>query len=559
MDEAHIIRNQRTLASRACCDLIADHRWCVSGTIIQNSLDDILGIMKFLRHEPWCWASFWKAAVSDPANETDPNKRDESLKMALDRVRRVLNPIMLRRNKESLSPDGTPILVLPPIDTKIVLVELTEPEREFYQAVLHKSQHLFMGYEKNGTASRSYFQIFSLLQRLRQTCDHISLTVKSRVENCGVEDEATGKPSEEKVESKSEPSGLGNKFFEDLLSKFALRSSPARKKRRSDDGGEGVHDENSPSKRKTYASTVALSLSQAIEEHATHIVDECAICLENPRIDDAVLTPCAHVFCRECLVDVLHFNRGKDSKTEGACPTCQSKVTPGKIITVQREGDNMATRFLIDSKPRSVPSKKAQETSKIRDILSNSIGNVESAKMKAIFVELNMVWEENPNAKVLIFSHYLGFLDLLTIQLKRNSVLSFRLDGSLKLKERMDVLNDFRASPNKAVLLMSMSAGAEGLNIVAASACFIVEPWWNSAKEDQCINRIHRIGQLADRVKVRKFVVADTVEERIVELQKHKAFVANEAYAVGGGTQGNGASARLSLDDFRLIFNGTKK
>ncbi|EEC48233.1 predicted protein, partial [Phaeodactylum tricornutum CCAP 1055/1] len=60
LDEAHCIRNQQTLASKVCCELSARHRWCVSGTIIQNSLDDVYGVIKFLRHEPWCIPGFWK-------------------------------------------------------------------------------------------------------------------------------------------------------------------------------------------------------------------------------------------------------------------------------------------------------------------------------------------------------------------------------------------------------------------------------------------------------------------------------------------------------------------
>lgn len=106
-------------------------------------------------------------------------------------------------------------------------------------------------------------------------------------------------------------------------------------------------------------------------------------------------------------------------------------------------------------------------------------------------------------------------------------------------------------------MLISMSAGGEGLNIVAASSCFIMEPWWNSAKEDQCVNRLHRIGQLAPLVRVRKFIVQDSVEERIVELQQKKAYVAGEIYSDEGRT-GDLGSARLSLDDFRLIFRSSK-
>ena len=73
-----------------------------------------------------------------------------------------------------------------------------------------------------------------------------------------------------------------------------------------------------------------------------------------------------------------------------------------------------------------------------------------------------------------------------------------------------------------SVFLVSMKAGGIGLNLVAASSVFIVDPWWNQAIEDQCINRIHRIGQQAKVVRVRKFIVTDSVEEKIVNLQGRK-------------------------------------
>ena len=54
LDEAHIIKNPNTGASKACCAVQADNRWCVTGTPISNSLQDIYGLLKFLKHEPWC-------------------------------------------------------------------------------------------------------------------------------------------------------------------------------------------------------------------------------------------------------------------------------------------------------------------------------------------------------------------------------------------------------------------------------------------------------------------------------------------------------------------------
>jgi len=608
LDEAHVVRNQRTLASKVCCALKAEHRWCVSGTIIQNSLDDVFGIMKFLQHEPWCLPAFWKAAITAPASadgaEFDAEHREESLKIALDRVRRLLGPIMLRRTKDSVTKDGKPILTLPPIETKTIKVEFSESEREFYNAVLARSQEVFEGFVESNTASRAYFQIFSLLQRLRQTCDHISLTVKAKIDeddelnglsDATVDQTATSTASTAKApkQQKSKPSdALGKQFFNGLLHKFCSKQGALREaKKRSADENE------SPGKRskdQAYVESVAQTLSQAVENHSTHMSEECAICLETPKIDEAVLTPCAHVFCRTCLVDYL---REKARKVEGAkpgafiqipdglCPTCQEKVEAKKIIAFSKSstGDStgMTSRFLSEMKPSTRTIKQeVRETEEgnqfavARQILENAVSGTESSKMKAIIDELHTVWKLDPGSKVLIFSHYLGFLDLLEKQMGNHDIPFFRLDGSLTLKERMNVLDKFRLTGHQShlpsspraekdgngikkgsVLLISMSAGGEGLNIVSASTCFILEPWWTQAKEDQCVNRIHRIGQIAPVVRVRKFICTDSVEERIVELQKRKAYIAGEIYS-DAGRSADGGSARLSVDDFRLIFKG---
>lgn len=195
LDEAHGIKNPSTIVSRACCMLKAQNRWAVTGTPMQNSLQDIYGLLKFLRHEPWCEASFWRKAITSAAStgveggaktngdgvETSPTMLAATL--AFGRVRKVLAPIILRRTKDTLMEDGTPILTLPPIDFAVVNVGLSQPEREFYNALLERSQSVFEGFLKSGTASKSWFAIFSLLTRLRQACDHVSLTVQQSRES----------------------------------------------------------------------------------------------------------------------------------------------------------------------------------------------------------------------------------------------------------------------------------------------------------------------------------------------------------------------------------------
>ena len=75
-----------------------------------------------------------------------------------------------------------------------------------------------------------------------------------------------------------------------------------------------------------------------------------------------------------------------------------------------------------------------------------------------------------------------------------------------------------------------------------------------TAVEDQCIDRVHRIGQTAEKVRVRKFYVADTVEERILELQKRKKNVASEVLRDTGESSAGDSAARPSLDDFKILF-----
>jgi len=329
----------------------------------------------------------------------------------------------------------------------------------------------------------------------------------------------------------------------------------------------------------------------------------------------------AHIFCRACLIGFLREKASPTGQSvsrsgsgisgcpDGECPCCNKTICSDKIIAVskskQDDGDHaVTTAFLSDLKspPRGAggllqENGATQESLVAREMLESAIKGEQSSKMSSIMKELGAVWETDPQSKVLIFSHYLGFLDLLGSQLDSCGIEYLRLDGSLSLQDRMSVLEQFRSSsswkkssnhslkqfcngksdsssasaapsddeepfpPDKKgrVLLMSMTAGGEGLNLVAASSVFICDPWWNRAKEDQCVNRIHRIGQAAAVVRVRKFVVAGTVEERIVELQGRKQSVADEVYKssedTAAGAAGKGGAARLTHDDFKLIFS----
>ena len=93
----------------------------------------------------------------------------------------------------------------------------------------------------------------------------------------------------------------------------------------------------------------------------------------------------------------------------------------------------------------------------------------------------------------------------------------------------------------------------ESCTFLCLTSILFVQPWWNASVEDQCINRVHRIGQTADLVRVRKFIVEDTVEERIVELQRRKKDMASSVLS-DVGKDGKLSNATPTLDDYKLIF-----
>ena len=93
-----------------------------------------------------------------------------------------------------------------------------------------------------------------------------------------------------------------------------------------------------------------------------------------------------------------------------------------------------------------------------------------------------------------------------------------------KQKTRKAVIEEFTASNKGTVLLLSLRAGGVGLNLTMARRVYMMDPWWSFAVEAQAIDRVHRMGQ-EDEVKVYRFIVKDSVEERMLKVQDRKKFM----------------------------------
>jgi len=142
---------------------------------------------------------------------------------------------------------------------------------------------------------------------------------------------------------------------------------------------------------------------------------------------------------------------------------------------------------------------------------------------------LDMVAElvEN-NHKCLIFTNFLATVDIVSEDLAGRGIQNLTMTGATT--DRHALVKRFQTDNDVKAFIMTLKTGGTGLNLTAADYIFIMDPWWNSAAENQAIDRSHRIGQ-RNPVFCYRLIAKDTIEERILELQKRKTDLAGALLA----------------------------
>ena len=135
--------------------------------------------------------------------------------------------------------------------------------------------------------------------------------------------------------------------------------------------------------------------------------------------------------------------------------------------------------------------------------------------------------------KCLIFTNFLATVDLVSEDLAAMGVPNLTMTGATV--DRQSLVRRFQTDNNVKAFIMTLKTGGTGLNLTAADYIFIFDPWWNSAVENQAIDRSHRFGQV-NPVFCCRFIAKDTIEERIIELQKRKADLAGALLADDAGS-----------------------
>ncbi|KAF8667470.1 SNF2 family N-terminal domain [Rhizoctonia solani] len=202
LDEAQNIKNRTTKAALACCALRGRNKWCLTGTPIQNSVEELYSLFKFLGVRPLNdWDEF-RTTIAQPVKQGRSTR-------AMKRLHIVLKAIMLRRTKD-MTINGAPLLNLPGRKVETLMCDFDEDERAFYEALEQKTELTLNKFIKAGTVMKNYTSVLLLLLRLRQVaCDHPSLVSKDFQKDI---DAVESKPAKKDDEEEDELADLFQKM-----------------------------------------------------------------------------------------------------------------------------------------------------------------------------------------------------------------------------------------------------------------------------------------------------------------------------------------------------------
>ena len=152
--------------------------------------------------------------------------------------------------------------------------------------------------------------------------------------------------------------------------------------------------------------------------------------------------------------------------------------------------------------------------------------------------------------KALVFSQFVGHLQLIREHLEARGVKYQYLDGATPEAERRRRVDAFQLGAGD-LFLISLRAGGLGLNLTAADFVIHMDPWWNPAVEDQASDRAHRIGQVRP-VTIYRLVLQGTIEDKIVALHREKRGLVRD---ILDGTE---RASRLSADQLVALLRSNE-
>jgi SNF2 family DNA or RNA helicase len=194
----------------------------------------------------------------------------------------------------------------------------------------------------------------------------------------------------------------------------------------------------------------------------------------------------------------------------------------------------------------------------LTDLMQFSRANPHSVNYDRESLELEVV-DSNGNqttdsiVKSVVFSQWTSMLDKIEDALELAGIQYDRLDGTMKRDDRTKAMDALKHNPACEVLLVSLRAGGVGLNLTAAQRVYLMDPYWNPAVENQAVDRIHRLGQTRPVTTV-KLIIENSIEARLLEVQRKKTEIANLTLSGTTGTPSKAELMQQRLHELQTLF-----
>uniref|UniRef100_A0A0D9WMM4 CHD3-type chromatin-remodeling factor PICKLE n=1 Tax=Leersia perrieri TaxID=77586 RepID=A0A0D9WMM4_9ORYZ len=153
VDEGHRLKNKDSKLFGQLKEYHTNHRVLLTGTPVQNNLDELFMLMHFLEGDSF-------GSITDLQEEFKDINQDKQV----EKLHGMLKPHLLRRFKKDVMKE------LPPKKELILRVELTSKQKEYYKAILTKN------YEVLSRRSGGHVSLINVVMELRKLCCHAFMT-----------------------------------------------------------------------------------------------------------------------------------------------------------------------------------------------------------------------------------------------------------------------------------------------------------------------------------------------------------------------------------------------
>lgn len=222
----------------------------------------------------------------------------------------------------------------------------------------------------------------------------------------------------------------------------------------------------------------------------------------------------------------------------GGCSLCGGRIDDG--VSGTEDQDSICINCATSKEGPSNLSRKDKAAYRSGSSESSSSAKVcyrPSAKVLALLGNLKQAQAEDSTRprKSVVFSSWVKMLDLVQWAFHQEQIDFQRIDGHTSLEGRRRALQEFNSNPDCTVMLATIGSSAEGVNLTVASVVHLLEPHWNPMVEAQAVDRVHRIGQTQE-VTVIRYIVPNSVETYVQDVQKEKLQIINQAMDTNGIT-----------------------